>query len=241
MLKYRYTFLLAASALLSIDAQASTGSETARRDYDRGNYAAALQTLQPLADTGDASAQVLLGTMFANGQGMPKDDAQADAWFWKAAIAGNAEAQLALSAAYADGRGVAQNDDLANYWKWKAATNFTATRKEKLDAEVAKLQTAAPNSSKNSGPVIDLAHCQAPPYRRTGYGYHHSETLQVLFLVDAAGRILETTLLEKSDWSQLDHDFLVSYSKTCTFKPAMKNGKPVSGLYKLQASWSVDP
>ena len=225
--------------LPALDAQASTGSEAARRDYDRGNYAAALQKLQPLTEAGDASAEVLLGTMYANGKGVPKDDAQAAAWFWKAAIVGNSDAQLALSAAYADGRGVAQSDDIANYWRWKVATAQLCTEKDKLYAELAKL--AAPNNSKDSAPVIDPMHCQAPAYRRAGYGYRHSETLQILFLVDPAGKIMETSLLERSDWASLDHDFLVSYSKTCTFKPAMKNGKPVSGLYKLQASWSVEP
>jgi len=193
------------------------------------------------AGGGNVNAQLALGDMYAFGRGVAEDDAQAEVWSWRAATAGNVEAQLALSAAYAEGRGVAQNDDLANYWGWKVATAQAAIEKSKLDAEVAKLPTRSSITSNNSGPVIDLTHCQAPSYRRTGYGYHHSETLQVLFLVDAAGKIVETTLLDKSDWPLLDHDFLVSYSKTCTFKPAMKNGKAVPGLVKLQASWSVEP
>lgn len=227
--------------LVSVEAQASAGTETARREYDRGNYAGALQQLQPLAEAGDTGAQVLLGTMYANGRGVAKDDVQADAWFWKAATAGNMEAQLAMGSAYADGRGVAQNDDLADYWKWKAAVNFSAVEKSKLDAEVAKLPTAPSGSKKNTGAVIELDHCQPPPYRRTGYGYHHSETLQILFLIDPKGNAEEATLLEKSDWAELDHAFLLSYSKTCTFKPAVKDGKPVSSLYKLAVTWSVDP
>jgi TPR repeat protein len=228
-------------ALISIEAQASAGTETARREYDRGNYAGALQQLQPLADAGDTGAQVLLGTMYANGRGVPKDDVQADAWFWKAATAANMEAQLAIASAYADGRGVPQNDDLADYWKWKAAVNFAAIEKGKLDAEVAKLPTVPSGSPKNTGPAIELDHCQPPAYRRSGYGYHHSETLQMLFLIDPKGNPVEATLLEKSDWAELDHAFLLSYSKTCTFKPAVKDGKPVNSLYKLAVTWTVDP
>jgi hypothetical protein len=65
--------------------------------------------------------------------------------------------------------------------------------------------------------------------------------MQMLFLVDDAGRILEVTLLEKTNWTTLDHDFLVSYSKSCTFKPAKKDGKAVTGLYKMPVTWTVDP
>jgi TPR repeat protein len=59
------------SAALAFTSEAwgSPGSELARRDYDRGNYAAALQKAQPLADSGDNGAQMLLGMMYADGKG----------------------------------------------------------------------------------------------------------------------------------------------------------------------------
>ena len=42
---------------------------------DRGDYATALREFKALAAQGHALAQSLLGVMYANGQGVPQDDA----------------------------------------------------------------------------------------------------------------------------------------------------------------------
>ena len=47
----------------------------------RGDYAAALRLLQPLADQGYAGAQGALGVMYDNGRGVPQDYAEAHKWF----------------------------------------------------------------------------------------------------------------------------------------------------------------
>ncbi len=48
--------------------------------------------------------------------GVPHDDAQAAAWFRKAADQGNTLAQLSLSAMYQKGSGVPQDDVRAHMW-----------------------------------------------------------------------------------------------------------------------------
>ncbi len=225
---------------LAVPALASPGSELARRDYDRGNYTAALQKLQPLADAGDAGAQSLLGLMYAEGNGVPKDDTNAFSWYWKAANGGNVPAQLALVAIHRDGRGVAADPALANYWQWKAADAYLQGEKRKLEAQVA--QQTYPKVDKGNGPAtINLALCKMPPYRQTGYGYHLSGTVHLLFLLSADGGILETSMVQGSSWGTLDHEILDSYAKTCTFKPARKDGKTTTSLYSLETSWSVEP
>gem|GEM_PF-3409422 len=223
-------------AVFATNVFASAGTEVARRDYDKGNYTEALKQLQPLAESGDTSAQVLLGTMYADGKGVSQDDVRAAQLFQKAATAGDVQGQTLLSGAYADGRGVRMDQSMADYWQWKAATSQAALEKTKLSTEVEKME-----ASKSPTPVLDASKCKAPDYRHTGYGYHHSETMQMLFLVDEQGRVVEVTLLEKTNWPSLDHDFLLSYSKSCTFKPAIKEGKPVDSLYKMAATWTVDP
>jgi uncharacterized protein len=45
------------------------------------------------ADHGDASAQYNLGVMYRDGRGVPRDCAQAVAWFRKAAVQGLAVAR----------------------------------------------------------------------------------------------------------------------------------------------------
>ena len=58
-------------------------------------------TLTKLAEQGNAGAQNDLGVMYAEGRGVPQDDAKAIKWFRKAAEQGHADAQLNLGEMYA--------------------------------------------------------------------------------------------------------------------------------------------
>ena len=82
----------------------------------RGDYATALRELRPLAEQGHAVAQYNLGLLYANGQGVPKDDGQARQWYEKAAAQGRADAQVNLGILYDYGRGVPQDYKKAVYW-----------------------------------------------------------------------------------------------------------------------------
>ena len=56
-----------------------------------------LDTVRQAAEQGDADAQFYLGVMYASGQGVPEDDAEAVKWYRRAAEQGEkAEAQLSL-------------------------------------------------------------------------------------------------------------------------------------------------
>ena len=75
-----------------------------------------LDTVRQAAERGDATAQFNLGVMYANGEGVPQDDAEAVQWYRLAAEQGHAEAQGTLGAMYATGRGVPQDDVEAVQW-----------------------------------------------------------------------------------------------------------------------------
>ena len=68
------------------------------------------------ADQGDAGAQNNLGWMYANGEGVPEDDAEAAGWYRLAAGQGHAGAQDILGLMYADGEGVLQDNVTAHMW-----------------------------------------------------------------------------------------------------------------------------
>jgi TPR repeat protein len=55
-----------------------------------GDHATALRLWRPLADQGNALAQRNLGFMYANGQGVPQDYAEAVKWYRLAADQGDA-------------------------------------------------------------------------------------------------------------------------------------------------------
>jgi len=58
------------------------------------------------AESGEASAQTQLGSFYAIGLGVKKDDSEAAKWYRTAAEQDYAEAQLALGGLYLAGRGV---------------------------------------------------------------------------------------------------------------------------------------
>jgi len=84
--------------------------------YAQGNYAVALKKLRPMAEQGNADAQLRLGLMYREGKGVPQDDKQALAWLSKAAEQGQTEAQENIGFSYAKGLGVERDWVQADKW-----------------------------------------------------------------------------------------------------------------------------
>ena len=72
--------------------------------------------LSAQASKGDAEAQLRLGKMYANGDGVIVDVTKAAKWFEKAAQQGNSEAQFLYGTALLDGRGMVQDYQAALKW-----------------------------------------------------------------------------------------------------------------------------
>jgi cell division septation protein DedD len=89
--------------------------------YHRGDFAAAVKLIRPLAEQGDARAQANLGVLYENGQGVPQDDIEAAKWYRKAANQGDASAQYKLGGLYWQGKGVPRNGEEALKWYRQAA------------------------------------------------------------------------------------------------------------------------
>jgi TPR repeat protein len=95
---------------------APAGSADAGWDaFGRGDYAGAMAIWQPLAEQGDVNAQLLLGSIYDLGQGVPQDDAEAVKWYERAATQGSAKGQYQLGAVYARS---AQVKDPFQGYKW---------------------------------------------------------------------------------------------------------------------------
>lgn len=140
--------LLAASLMQwTLAGAALAGSfDDAAAAADKGDYATALKLFRSLAERGDSGAQYAIGRMYAKGQGMPKDSAEAMKWFDKAneqskalqaynrsdfatarkvftplAEKGQALAEYILGLMYANGQGVPESYTEALKWLQKAA------------------------------------------------------------------------------------------------------------------------
>lgn len=113
--------LVLAMFLIAGNAGAQAGLQEGITAYQKGNYTAALKELRPLADNGDAKAQVLLGEIYDSGKGVPQNHMEAASWYRKAAEQGNAGAQTTLGVMYEKGIGVPLDDKEAVSWYHKAA------------------------------------------------------------------------------------------------------------------------
>jgi uncharacterized protein len=81
--------------------------------------------------------------MYANGQGVAQDYAQAVAWYRKAADQGDADAQFNLGEMYRNGQSVAQDDAQAVIWYRKAADHGNALAQSNLGVAYANGQGVA--------------------------------------------------------------------------------------------------
>ena len=75
-------FALVVTMVLAIGAPVAAGPwEDGIVAYNQGDYATAVRLWLPLAEQGDASAQLNLGAMYSNGQGIPQDYIKAHKWY----------------------------------------------------------------------------------------------------------------------------------------------------------------
>lgn len=91
-----------------------------------------IATARKIAEQGDAKAQLRLGNMLRDGEGMQRDFAEAVQWYRKAADQGDPEAQTNLGAMYVSGRGVPRDYSEAVRWYRKAADQGNAAAQSNL-------------------------------------------------------------------------------------------------------------
>ena len=108
--------VFAAALLFAPNPLLAQSAEDALKAYNAGDYARALAIASPLADAGDTKAQVILGTMYIAGRGVPKDPVKGCLLLRSAAEHGDAVAQYRLGAALS--QGVGGTRDLAEAARW---------------------------------------------------------------------------------------------------------------------------
>jgi len=109
-----------------------------------GDYAKALESFVPLAETADhAYAQYFLGRMYADGRGVERSPEEAVRWFREAAEKGVQEAQFRLAGLYERGEGVPRDLEYAYAWYSVAAQLGSAKAGTARDGAAGQLAPAA--------------------------------------------------------------------------------------------------
>ena len=94
--------------------------------YNQGDYAKAAVEFLIAAEKGDTRAQLNLGLLYDQGQGVEQDHTLAAKWYTRAADNGDDVAQTNLAAMYFQGLGIEQDDEAAAGWYQKAARSGNA-------------------------------------------------------------------------------------------------------------------
>ena len=85
---------LAAALALAAPATAAADYEAGQKAYAAADYKRTMSEWRPLAETGDARAQVGVARMYELGQGVSEDPVEAIRWYRMAAEQGHAGAQF---------------------------------------------------------------------------------------------------------------------------------------------------
>jgi len=121
--------LLILSIIVSCDS-VKGNINVANEAYAKKDYKSAFEQYKNLAGSGNAVAQLNLGNMYSEGQGVPQNEEEALKWYRKAAEQGNADAQYNLGMMYAYGRGTKQDDAAAVKWYQMAAEQAKQNEQE---------------------------------------------------------------------------------------------------------------
>jgi len=113
--------ILIALLILTLSLPAWAGYEDGLVAYENGDYAKALDIWMPLAEQDHARAQLSLGVLYEQGNGVRADPATAAGWYELSAKQGLAVAQFRLGMLYYDGSGVAEDPAKAAEWFGRAA------------------------------------------------------------------------------------------------------------------------
>lgn len=111
--------ITAVAAMTGISALASPALERAQDLMEADKFEAAYEALLPLANSGNADAEKLIGVMYAMGLGVERDDERAFEWYLRAAMRGHPGAQTGVAWYYEVGRGVSA-PDLVRAYMWYA-------------------------------------------------------------------------------------------------------------------------
>jgi TPR repeat protein len=134
--------------LLAVHGQVSGGINSGAAAFKQGDYDAALRVWRPLAEQGNAGAQLDLGFMYDHGYGVPQDYQEAITWYRRAADQGNDRAQYNLGHMYDKGDGVPRDFVRAHMWYdiaglAVAVKNRDFVAREMTPAQIAEAQRLA--------------------------------------------------------------------------------------------------
>jgi TonB family protein len=92
--------------------------------------------------------------------------------------------------------------------------------------------------AQNSAPVISASNCEKPEYPSASKRLEEEGTVQLKFLVDVDGKVIESAVQRSSGSRRLDEAARAGLAK-CQFKPAMVDGVPKQSWSSMTYVWEL--
>jgi uncharacterized protein len=97
----------------TVEKTVEAGEDAAYEAFDRGRYLTALELAAKAAARNDPQAHTLIGRIYADGEGVPRNATLAAQWYARGAELGDAQAMFAYGLQLAEGQGVEKNINAA--------------------------------------------------------------------------------------------------------------------------------
>ena len=117
------------------------------RAAKNGDFSLTFREWKPLAEHGMAKAQINLGLMYENGDGVTSDLKSSFNWYLRAAKQGLRKAQFLVGVAYREGKGSQQDLKQSNVWFGRAAKQGDTNAQLIISAALALGETVPRNLS----------------------------------------------------------------------------------------------
>ena len=104
---------------------------------------------------------------------------------------------------------------------------------------VAAAPPEAPRAPTRTAPVVQAKSCEPPSYPSASRRLNETGVVQLNFLIDAEGRVVESRVDASSGVERLDEAARKALS-LCKFKPGTVDGKPEQSWHKMKYVWKLD-
>ena len=176
------------------------------------------------AEAGESGAQYNLGVMYANGEGVEQDDAEAVKWYRCAVEQGNTNAYASLGWMYDNGLGVVQDYTEAVKWYHRAAEQGHAVAQNNLGVMYA------------NGEGVDQDDAEAAKWYRLAAEQKYATAQNNLGVMCAKGRGVDQDDAEAVKWYRLAAE-QGNADAQGNLGAAYHNGKGVAQNYREAYIW----
>ena len=97
----------------------------------------------------------------------------------------------------------------------------------------------APRAHVKTAPVVDARACEKPAYPAASLRARETGLVQVSFLIDVDGKVLESKIEQSSGHRRLDEAAREGLS-LCKFKPGTLDGKPERSWARIEYDWKIE-